>query len=49
MPYSIRKVRGKPCVRVSNKKTKKIFSKCTSLYKAKRQLRLLKSLKSLRS
>jgi len=41
MPYLLRKVRNKHCYRVSNKVSKHIFSKCTTLKKAKKQLRLL--------
>jgi hypothetical protein len=44
MPYSSRKVRGKACYRVSNTKTKKIFSKCASKKNAGKQLRLLRAL-----
>jgi hypothetical protein len=46
MPYSLRKVSGKNCYRVSNKKNKKVFSKCTSRNKAKRQLRLLRAIQN---
>jgi hypothetical protein len=41
MPYKIRKLRGTKKYRVYNAKTKKIFSKGTSLKKAKAQLRFL--------
>jgi hypothetical protein len=41
MPYTIRKLPRKSCYRVKNTKTRKIFAKCTSLKKAKAQLRLL--------
>lgn len=44
MPYFSRKVRGKNCYRVSNKKKKHIFSKCTSKNNATKQLRLLRAL-----
>jgi hypothetical protein len=52
MPYTIRKIPNKKCYRVSKKtnnlkhrrKTKKIFSKCTTLEKAKKQMRLLRAL-----
>jgi hypothetical protein len=44
MPYSIRKLRGKPCVKVFNRKTKRQFSKCTTMEKAKKQLRLLNAI-----
>ena len=41
MPYLVRKVRNKNCYRVSNKVSKHVFSKCTTMKKAKKQLRLL--------
>jgi hypothetical protein len=44
MPYTIRKVRGKMCYRLINKKTRKVFSKCTSKEKAKKQLTLLNAI-----
>lgn len=44
MPYTMRKVRRKRCYRVYNKLTKRVFAKCTSNVKAKKQLRLLRSL-----
>ena len=44
MPYTSRKIRGKNCIRVSNKQNKHIFSKCTTRSKAKKQLRLLRAL-----
>lgn len=48
MPYSIRKVRGKSCYRVSNisktRKNKRVFSKCSSKKNATLQLRLLRAL-----
>lgn len=46
MPYSVRKVPNKKCYRVSNKKTKKVFAKCTSKKNAKRQLRLLRAIEN---
>ena len=45
MPYSIRKVRGKPCYKLMNKNTKKTFSKCTTKTNARSQLRLLNAIK----
>ena len=45
MPYAIRKVRGKKCYTLKNIKTKRAFSKCTTLKKAKKQLRLLNAIK----
>ena len=44
MPYTLRKVNKKPCYRLKNRKTKHIFAKCSSLEKAKKQLRLLNAL-----
>ena len=44
MPYSIRKVPKKPCYRVYNKKSKKVFAKCSTRENAKKQLRLLRAL-----
>jgi hypothetical protein len=44
MPYQIKKVRNRNCYSVYNTKTKKKFSKCTSLYNAKKQFRLLRAL-----
>lgn len=44
MPYKSRKVRGKLCYRVYNKKSKKVFAKCTTPENAKKQLRLLRAL-----
>lgn len=46
MPYFIRKVAGKKCYRVTNKKTKKIFAKCSTMKKANRQLRLLRAIEN---
>ena len=45
MPYTIRKVPKKPCYRLKNTKTKRVFAKCTTLALAKRQLRLLNAIK----
>jgi hypothetical protein len=45
MPYSIRKVRGMDCYKVYNTEKKKVFSKCTTLKKAKSQVRLLNAIK----
>jgi hypothetical protein len=44
MPYRLRKVRGKKCYSVSNKRTKRVFSKCTTKNNAKKQLRLLRAI-----
>lgn len=45
MPYKIRKVRNKDCYKVYNQKTKKVFAKCTTRNKAKKQERLLRAIK----
>jgi hypothetical protein len=42
----MRKVKGKNCYRVSNKKTKKVFAKCTGKKKATRQIRLLRAIEN---
>jgi hypothetical protein len=44
MPYAIRKVPNKKCFRVTNKKTKRVMAKCTTMKKAKKQLRLLNAI-----
>ena len=44
MPYYTRKVRNKPCYRVSNRKTKRVFAKCTTKTRANKQMRLLRAL-----
>jgi hypothetical protein len=44
MPYRSRKVRGKPCYRVTNKDNKKIFAKCTTKENAKKQMKLLRAI-----
>jgi hypothetical protein len=44
MPYSI--IRKKSCVQVQNKNSKRIASKCTTMKKAKRQIRLLNQIKN---
>ena len=46
MPYCLRKVSGKNCYRITNKKTKKVFAKCTTRAKANRQLRLLRAIQN---
>ena len=46
MPYRLRKVSGKKCYRITNKKTKKVFAKCTTRAKAIRQLRLLRAIQN---
>jgi hypothetical protein len=44
MPYAIRYNTKKKCYSVLNKKTKRVFSKCTSLKRANRQSRLLRAI-----
>jgi hypothetical protein len=44
MPYSIRKVTHKPCYKLYNRKSKKVFSKCTTKKNALSQMRLLKAI-----
>ena len=46
MPYSIRKVPNKSCYRVTNKKTKKVFAKCSSKKNAEKQVRLLRAVEN---
>ena len=46
MPYSMKKVRGKKCYKVFNRITKRVTAKCTTLDKAKRQIRLLNALEN---
>lgn len=40
----MRKKTRRNCYRVSNTKTRRVFSKCTSRAKAQRQLRLLRAI-----
>ena len=42
----MRKVNKKNCYRVSNKKTKKVFAKCSSKKNATRQIRLLRAIEN---
>lgn len=44
MPYATRKVRGKNCYKVYNKKTKKVFSRCASKDNAEKQMKLLRAI-----
>lgn len=46
MPYTIRKVRGKNCYSVKKPKgtKRRVLSKCTSIKKAKAQVRLLNAI-----
>lgn len=46
MPHIMRKVNKKNCYRVSNKKTKKVFAKCSSKKNATRQIRLLRAIEN---
>ena len=46
MPYTVRKVRNKPCYRVSNKKTKKVYAKCSTKVNAKKQVKLLRAVEN---
>ena len=46
MPYKTRKVRNKPCYKVYNAKTKKVFAKCTTKELAESQLRLLRGIEA---
>jgi hypothetical protein len=44
MPYTMRKMPGKACYRVYNKKTGKVTAKCATKKNAKSQLRLLRAI-----
>lgn len=44
MPYTMKKVRGKSCYRVSNRKTHRVYSKCSTKSNAKKQLALLRAI-----
>jgi hypothetical protein len=44
MPYKIRYSRKKKCYSVINKKTKRVFAKCTTKKNATRQSRLLRAI-----
>jgi len=46
MPYTVRKVRNKPCYRVSNKRTKKVYAKCSTKENAKKQVKLLRAVEN---
>jgi hypothetical protein len=41
--YYMRKVRGQNCYSVRNRKTKRIFSKCTTKENAEKQLKILRA------
>lgn len=44
MPYTIRKIPNKDCYKVYNRKSKKVFSKCSTKENAIKQLRLLRAI-----
>lgn len=44
MPYTLRKVRGKSCFKLYNRKSKRVFSKCASKKNVTKQLRLLRAI-----
>jgi hypothetical protein len=44
MPYTLRKVRNKPCYSITNPKTKRVFAKCSTKRNAIKQLRLLRAI-----
>jgi hypothetical protein len=46
MPYASRKVPRKNCWKVYNKKTKKVFAKCTSSENAQKQMNLLRAIEN---
>jgi NADH:ubiquinone oxidoreductase subunit E len=46
MPYKTRKVRGKDCYRVYNRKTKRLFAKCSTKENAKKQMNLLRAIQN---
>lgn len=44
MPYTIRKLPNKSCYRVTNRRTKRVYAKCTTKTRAKKQVRLLNAI-----
>ena len=44
MPYTMRKVKKQDCYKVVNKKTKRVFAKCTTKKNAIKQLKLLRAI-----
>jgi hypothetical protein len=48
MPYSIKKVNRKGCRKwsVYNSKTKRVFAKCTTKTRAKKQINLLRAIEN---
>ena len=49
MPYEMRKLPNKNCYRVSNKRTKRIMSKCATKKNAEKQIRLLRAIENNKS
>lgn len=49
MPYAIRKVPRKSCFRVTNRKTKRVFARCTTKTRAQKQVRLLRAIENNRN
>lgn len=49
MPYTIRKVPRKSCFRVTNRKTKRVFARCTTKTRAQKQVRLLRAIENNRN
>lgn len=49
MPYDTRKVPNRRCFKVYNRKTKRVFAKCTSKSKARRQINLLRAIENNRT
>jgi len=45
MPYKVRKLTKKNCYKMYNAETKRVYAKCTTKEKAKKQLRLLNAIK----
>jgi hypothetical protein len=45
MPYKVRKLTKKNCYKMYNIDTKRVYAKCTTKEKAKKQLRLLNAIK----
>lgn len=46
MPYAIRKMPNKSCYKVYNKKTKRVFAKCTTKKRAEKQIKLLRAIEN---
>lgn len=46
MPYKIRKVRNKPCYKVYNPSSRKVFAKCSTRENARKQVRFLIAFKN---